>query len=396
MYSSNQTIQHLEWTDSDLNGLRLVLNEWTRKGFDGALDRKNIKDGYISITTNNWVNGQLPFVIIELHKLDGGEGLIYGRNAEWVVQILTCHNIEGALPIKHGCVVGRNILSALEKALVEIGNDYPTKTTLVEISNNLSMLIDKSNDFNLAKIFTESLGKISTLFDSFSSKPVDSKTCSQEFESKVYPERRHRSDLESDWISTIDNIKADSNATGPALTNAAKPPSHINQLTELKAKIIAAKAFRTGCHIVKTHQSNSIIKVINETIETWVEIDDNLAEMCFLYLVAAEMCREDDPTNYRQRARDIGSRLRHNPYTYYCEIIEASTVCYNTGNFGKISDIPSEKIKERGVRIRGHGVEVVDVALIALDIHDDKLDPALSFMLYKVTLSDILSGYKFN
>ena len=122
-------VLHLPWTDVDLNGLKLVLEEWSRKGFEGDLDRRSLDSGLVTITTKNWLPSHPGFVMMELHKLDSGKGW-FGRKTNWVVQLYSCYNMEGALAIRQGCVNGQSILGALDNGLNDVGNGFLSTASL--------------------------------------------------------------------------------------------------------------------------------------------------------------------------------------------------------------------------------------------------------------------------
>lgn len=96
-------INHLPFDDADFYSMKLVLEDWVKRGFDGDLDLDGAKRGYVLVTTENWVPGQGPFVYFEIHKLKGKKRLFWqGRN--WVARIFTCESRSGAFPTMHGCI----------------------------------------------------------------------------------------------------------------------------------------------------------------------------------------------------------------------------------------------------------------------------------------------------
>ena len=116
-------VNNLAWKDVDIYGLKLVLEKWASRGFVGELDMKSIEAGFITIVTANWRAGHPPYAMMQLHKLAAGNGW-FGTKTKWVVQLCSCHSLDGALPVKHGCVTGRNLLAALENAVKDIGYDF--------------------------------------------------------------------------------------------------------------------------------------------------------------------------------------------------------------------------------------------------------------------------------
>lgn len=94
---------HLPFNDSDFHALKLVLEDWTKRGFNGELNLDGAEAGYVCITTENWVSSQDPFVHFEVHKLKGKKRLFWqGRN--WVARMFTCESRSGAFPKMHGCI----------------------------------------------------------------------------------------------------------------------------------------------------------------------------------------------------------------------------------------------------------------------------------------------------
>lgn len=148
-------VPHLPWTDVDLNGLKLVLEEWARKGFEGDLDRRSLDNGFVTITTKNWLPGRQSFVMMELHKLDGGKGW-FGRKTNWVVQLYSCHNIEGALASRQGCVGGRSVLSALDNGLNDVGKGFVSNATLESMGIEAANQGTATTTFDVSKSDVES------------------------------------------------------------------------------------------------------------------------------------------------------------------------------------------------------------------------------------------------
>jgi hypothetical protein len=94
---------HLPFDDSDFHALKLVLEDWTKKGFIGELNLDGAEAGYVSVTTENWVPGQDPFMSFEVHKLKGKKRLFW-QGYNWVARIFTCESRSGAFPKMHGSI----------------------------------------------------------------------------------------------------------------------------------------------------------------------------------------------------------------------------------------------------------------------------------------------------
>jgi hypothetical protein len=94
---------HLPFDDSDFYSMKLVLEDWAKRGFDGDLNSTRAAAGYVSITTENWVPGQAPFLHFEIHKLKGKKR-IFWQGCNWVARIFTCDSRSGAFQKMHGCI----------------------------------------------------------------------------------------------------------------------------------------------------------------------------------------------------------------------------------------------------------------------------------------------------
>lgn len=70
-------------------------------------------------------------VTMELHKLHGGRGLL-GDKTAWVVRLFSHASKEFFSATVHGCVIGRDQLAALDKAFLEVGYDFVSRTNLVD------------------------------------------------------------------------------------------------------------------------------------------------------------------------------------------------------------------------------------------------------------------------
>ncbi len=119
---------HLPYDDKDLYGVNLIFEEWSRKGMSGEIDESTARNGYVSITTANWKTNDGSYVTMELHKLQGEKG-VFGAKTNWVVRLLSSASLNSP-PIVHGCVEGRNQLSALDKALLDVGYNFVSRTEL--------------------------------------------------------------------------------------------------------------------------------------------------------------------------------------------------------------------------------------------------------------------------
>lgn len=96
-------INHLPFGDTDFYSMKLVLDDWVKRGFDGDLNLDGAKRGYVSIATESWVPEQEPFVYFELHKLKGKKRLFW-QGCNWVARIFTCDSRSGAFAKMHGCI----------------------------------------------------------------------------------------------------------------------------------------------------------------------------------------------------------------------------------------------------------------------------------------------------
>ena len=120
---------HLAYDEKDIHGIDFIIGEWRKKGFVGEIDKSTANRGYISITTANWKKNDGSFVIMELHKLKGQKGL-FGVKTNWIVRLLSSPNGTIASATVHGCVEGMTQLIALDKAHVDIGYDFMSRTRI--------------------------------------------------------------------------------------------------------------------------------------------------------------------------------------------------------------------------------------------------------------------------
>lgn len=121
---------HLAWTDDDTYSFNLILTEWARKGFEGELDVNHMDSGFVSITTQNWISGNAPFVQFELHKLRGKGGWFGRQKAKWLVRLYSCESYDGAFAGMHGCVDGWSMLAALDRAMLDVGYGFRSQSVL--------------------------------------------------------------------------------------------------------------------------------------------------------------------------------------------------------------------------------------------------------------------------
>jgi len=120
---------HIAYDSKDMYGVDLIFKEWSRKGIVGEIDKRNANNGYISIATSNWNKNDGSYVIMELHKLRGEQGF-FGQKTNWVVRLLSSPSRDLSSITTHGCVEGRNQLAALDKALLDVGYNFMSRTRL--------------------------------------------------------------------------------------------------------------------------------------------------------------------------------------------------------------------------------------------------------------------------
>jgi len=123
---------HLSWTEKDESGLKIILEKWSRNGFEGEVNLGNLAEGYASITTRNWAARAAKhgsFVTMEVHKLRGKKGF-FGTKTKWVVRQFSCESYDGVFPVMHGCAEGHNILSALAQAMLDVGYGFMSRSRL--------------------------------------------------------------------------------------------------------------------------------------------------------------------------------------------------------------------------------------------------------------------------
>ena len=108
-------INHLAYDETDFHGMKLVLEDWAKRGFTGDLNLDAAGRGYVTITTENWVpHHDDPFVSFELHKLKGKKRLFWqGKN--WVARIFTCQNLSGAFATMHGCLSASTLIFTMNE-----------------------------------------------------------------------------------------------------------------------------------------------------------------------------------------------------------------------------------------------------------------------------------------
>jgi hypothetical protein len=108
-------VNHIAFDDVDFHGMKLVLEDWSKRGFNGDLNLDSAQRGYVTITTENWVpNHEDPFLSFEVHKLKGKKRLfIQGTN--WVARIFTCQSSKGAFPRVHGCMTAPTLIFTMNE-----------------------------------------------------------------------------------------------------------------------------------------------------------------------------------------------------------------------------------------------------------------------------------------
>ena len=112
---------HQPWNETDMYGLKLVLDDWSKKGFIGELNNNGASAGYVSITTRDWTSDDGRYAMMELHKLKGKKVLLW-QTTQWAVRFFSCQSLHGAFPEMHGCIGAPTLILALQRAVDEIGH----------------------------------------------------------------------------------------------------------------------------------------------------------------------------------------------------------------------------------------------------------------------------------
>lgn len=106
---------HIAFDDTDFHGMKLALQDWSKRGFDGDLNLEAAARGYVTITCANWVpDHDDPFVSFEVHKLKGKKRLFW-QGTNWVTRIFTCQSRNGAFATMHGCVSASTLIYTMNE-----------------------------------------------------------------------------------------------------------------------------------------------------------------------------------------------------------------------------------------------------------------------------------------
>ncbi len=120
---------HLPWDDSDFYGLKLVLEDWAKKGFEGELNTTAAMAGYVTVTTKEWTGNRTAFVMFELHKLKGKKRMFW-QGTHWASRMFTCQSRDGAFPAMFGCIGAPTLIYALQRSIDEAGSGMPSGSRL--------------------------------------------------------------------------------------------------------------------------------------------------------------------------------------------------------------------------------------------------------------------------
>lgn len=112
---------HMPYSERDVLGVQIVVDEWKKKGFVGTLDTRTANQGYVSITTSNWVTNDDSYVTIELHKVSAGTGFLGGQKSSWVARLLSHPDSSGSSKTTHGCFQSPTQPHALDRAIMDVG-----------------------------------------------------------------------------------------------------------------------------------------------------------------------------------------------------------------------------------------------------------------------------------
>lgn len=120
---------HIPYDKKDINNIDLIFSEWKKKGMNGELDKRTASEGFVSVITKNWKKNDNSYVIMELHKLKGAKGF-FGQKTCWVVRLLSSPTKNLSEVIMHGCVEGKNQLAAFDRAFLDVGYNFMSRTKL--------------------------------------------------------------------------------------------------------------------------------------------------------------------------------------------------------------------------------------------------------------------------
>lgn len=112
-------LNHLPWTDTDFYGMKLVLDDWARKGFTGELDRTSADFGFVTLITSDLAPDEGSYDMIEFHKLKGKK-VLFWQTTRWVARFFSCQSMSGAFPCMRGCIGAPTLIYALQKAAREL------------------------------------------------------------------------------------------------------------------------------------------------------------------------------------------------------------------------------------------------------------------------------------
>jgi len=126
---------HLAYSERDLLGVKIVVDGWKKKGFIGQLNTNSSGQGFVSITTRNWVAEDGTFVTIELHKVSDGTGFLGGQKSTWVSRLLTHPDSSCSSPTVHGCFQSPTQPHALDRAIKDVGT-FLSQTELGDYLND--------------------------------------------------------------------------------------------------------------------------------------------------------------------------------------------------------------------------------------------------------------------
>ena len=114
-------IQRLNINDFDLAAITNEVNDWKSHGKFASYDISQRHQGLAWICLENLAAADGSIMVFEIHKL--GSKRLFRTKAFWVIQLFSALYLDGPVE-RHGCVLGKMLVSAIQAAHNDVGHGF--------------------------------------------------------------------------------------------------------------------------------------------------------------------------------------------------------------------------------------------------------------------------------